>query len=155
MDAAWTKTGLGVVGEPGRRGTGNPDYSAGASLSLPFGFLGAQNAFNIAGQRAAAEAGELTLRDAERAFKTAFLNAREDIELQTKSLKLLEFQVKAQQEATDNLLVEYSQGGAQFLQLDTAQSKLRESSNALTDATNALELSRAGYAVLLGEAFWE
>ena len=155
VDAAWSKTGLGVVGEPGRRGAGNPDYSAGASLIFPFGFMGAQNAFNIAGQRAAAEAAAQTLRDAERAFKTLFLNAREDIELQTKTLALLEFQVKAQQEATDNLLIEYSQGGAQFLQLDTAQSKLRESSNRLTDATNALELSRAGYRILLGEAFWE
>ncbi len=155
VDAAWAKTGLGVIGEPGARGRGNPDYSVGTSLTFPFGFLGAQNAFNIAGQRAAAEAGEMTLRDAERAFNSLFLNARGHRAAGLTSLKLLEFQVKAQQEATDNLLVEYSQGGAQFLQLDTAQSKLLESSNRLTDATNALELSRASYRILLGEAFWE
>jgi outer membrane protein TolC len=155
VDAAWTKTGLGVAGEPGRRGTNNPDYGVGASITWPLGFLGGQNAFNIAAQRAAARAGALGLAEAERAFKAGFLLARADIELQAETLRLLEFQVKAQQEATDELLKEYAQGGADFLQLDTAQSKLLDSSNQLIDALNALELARASYRALKGEAFWE
>lgn len=155
VDAAWTKTGLGVAGEPGRRGTNNPDYGVGASLSWPLGFFGAQSAFNVAAQRAAARSGALGLAEAERAFKAGFLLARADIELQAETLRLLEFQVKAQQEATDELLKEYALGGAQFLQLDTAQTKLLDSSNQLIDALNALELARAGYRAMLGEAFWE
>jgi adhesin transport system outer membrane protein len=155
VDAAWTKTGLGLAGEPGRRGTNNPDYGVGASLSWPVGFLGAQNAFNSAARRAAARSGTLGLAETERAFKASFLLARADIELQAESLRLLEFQVKAQKEATEELLKEYALGGAQFLQLDTAQTKLLDSSNQLIDALNALELARAGYRALLGEAFWE
>ncbi|PJA17186.1 MAG: hypothetical protein COX65_01220, partial [Elusimicrobia bacterium CG_4_10_14_0_2_um_filter_56_8] len=43
VDAAWRKTALGLFGTPGGSWDGNPAYSLGASLSLPFGFLGAQN----------------------------------------------------------------------------------------------------------------
>ena len=72
-----------------------------------------------------------------------------------KSRKLLEFQIKTQRESTDNLLSEYSLGGASMLQLDTAQTKLLDSTNGLIAAVNALDIALAEYRALLGERIWE
>lgn len=155
VDASWSKSGLGLIGEPGFHGRNNPDYSLGAALTVPLGFGGIQNALRVAGAREALDAAELAQKNAARALKTTVLNAREDIALQAKSLSLLEFQVKAQREAVEELSAEYSQGGAQFLQLDTAQTKLLDSSNRLIDAANALDVAIANYRALLGDAVEE
>ena len=72
-----------------------------------------------------------------------------------KSRQLLEFQVKAQKETTENLLSEYSLGGADFLQLDSAQTKLLDASNSQIASVNDLDLALANYRVLLGEKIWE
>jgi len=72
-----------------------------------------------------------------------------------KSIKLLEFQVKAQTESTDNLLSEYSLGGAGFIQLDTAQTKLLDAGNSQISAVSDLDIALANYRVLLGEQIWE
>jgi outer membrane protein TolC len=72
-----------------------------------------------------------------------------------KSRGLLEFQIKTQRESTDNLLSEYSLGGASMLQLDTAQTKLLDSTNGLIAAVNALDIALAEYRALLGERIWE
>ncbi len=155
VDASWYKTGLGLLGTPGGSGLGNPSYSLGASLSLPFGFLGAQNYIQTDTLAAALKAAELLVKNSERALKTSVLSAQQDIELQVKSNHLLEFQVKAQKETTDNLVSEYSLGGASFLQLDSSQTKLLDASNSQITATNDLDLALASYKVLLGENIWE
>ena len=82
------------------------------------------------------------------------LTAQKDIELQVKSRQLLEFQVKAQKDATDNLLEEYSLGGASFLQLDSSQTKMLDASNNQIIALNDLDLALANYRTLLGEEIW-
>ena len=155
VDAAWRKTALGLLGTPGGSGPGNPAYSLGASLSLPFGFLGAQNYLEVKNLEAALSSAELELEKSVRALKTSVLSAQKDIELQVKSRQLLEFQVKAQSETIDNLLSEYSMGGASFLQLDSSQTKLLDASNGQITAANDLDLALANYKVLLGEKIWE
>lgn len=155
VDAAWRKTALGLLGTPGGSGPGNPAYSLGASLNLPFGFLGAQNYLEVKSLEAALSSAELELQNSVRALKTSVLSAQKDIELQVKSRQLLEFQVKAQSETIDNLLSEYSMGGASFLQLDSSQTKLLDSSNGQITAANDLDLALANYKVLLGEKIWE
>lgn len=155
VDAAWRKTALGLLGTPGGSWDGNPAYSLGASLSLPFGFLGAQNYLEVKTLEAALRSAGLEIENSARALKTSVLSAQKDIELQVKSSRLLEFQVKTQKETTDNLLGEYSLGGASFLQLDSAQTKLLDSSNGQITAANDLDLALANYSVLLGEKIWE
>ncbi len=155
VDAAWRKSALGVFGEPSSGGPGNPSYSLAASLSFPFGFLGVQNYQDIGAAAAALDSAELELRNSERALKTEVLSQQKDIELQVKSRQLLEFQVRAQKDTTENLLSEYSLGGANSLQLDNAQSKLLDAGNRQIAAVNALDLALAGYRVLLGEKIWE
>jgi len=155
VDAAWRKTALGILGTPGGSWDGNPAYSLGASLNFPFGFLGAQNYLDIDAAGAALKSAELDLENSERALKTAVLSAQKDIELQVKSRRLLDFQVKAQEETTENLLSEYSLGGADFLQLDSAQTKRLDASNSQIAAFNDLDLALANYRVLLGEKIWE
>jgi len=155
VDAAWRKTALGLFGTPGGSWDGNPAYSLGASLSLPFGFLGAQNYLEAEALGAALKSARLEIENSERALKTSVLSAQQDIELQVKSIKLLEFQVKAQTESTDNLLSEYSLGGAGFIQLDTAQTKLLDAGNSQISAVSDLDIALANYRVLLGEQIWE
>lgn len=155
VDAAWRKTGLGLFGTPGGAGPGNPAYGLGASLSFPFGYMGAQNYFAAASLEAALSSSELELENSARALKTSVLAAQKEIELQVKSRQLLEFQVKAQKETIDNLLMEYSLGGASFLHLDSSQTKLLDSSNGQITADNDLDLALANYRVLLGERIWE
>lgn len=155
LDASWARSGLGLVGEPAYGGAGNPDYGLRASVSFPFGFFWAQNALEIRRTRDSLSSAEADLRDAERALRTQVLTAQKEIELQVKSRNLLEFQVKTQRESTDNLLSEYSMGGANMLQLDTAQTKLLDSTNSRIAAINALDIALAGYKVLLGEKIWE
>ncbi|OGS10546.1 MAG: hypothetical protein A2234_01365 [Elusimicrobia bacterium RIFOXYA2_FULL_58_8] len=155
VDAGWRKTALGVFGTPGGSWDGNPAYSLGASLSFPFGFLGAQNYLEADISRSALKSAELDMENAVRALKTSVLSAQKDIELQVKSRQLLDFQVKAQTETIDNLLTEYSLGGASFLQLDSSQTKLLDSSNGQITAVNELDLALANYRVLLGEKIWE
>jgi len=155
LDASWAKSGLGIVGEPAYGGAGNPDYGLRASVSFPFGFFWAQNALEIRRTRDSLSSAEADLRDAERALRTEVLTAQKEIELQVKSRKLLEFQIKTQRESTDNLLSEYSLGGASMLQLDTAQTKLLDSTNGLIAAVNALDIALAEYRALLGERIWE
>jgi len=155
VDAAWQKTALGILGTPGGSGPGNPSYSLGASLSLPFGFLGAQNYLDVDSFAAALKAAQLDLEDSVRALKTSVLLAQKDIELQVKSRQLLDFQVKAQTDTMDNLLTEYSLGGASFLQLDSSQTKLLDASNSQINAVNDLDLALANYRVLLGENIGE
>lgn len=155
VDAAWRKSGLGLAGEPVGPRFNNPAYSLGASLSFPFGFLGLQNYLDIDAAGAALRSAELDLESAERALKTAVLSAQKDIELQVKSRQLLEFQVKAQKDTTDNLLSEYSLGGADFTQLDSAQTKMLDAANSQIAAVNDLDLALANYRVLLGERVWE
>jgi outer membrane protein TolC len=155
VDAAWNKSDTGVLGTRGGAWTDGQAYGVGASLNFPFGFLGAQNWLDAKGQRASLKAAELELEDAVRALKTDVLTSQKDIELQVKSKQLLEFQVKAQKEATDNLLEEYSLGGASSLQLDSAQTKLLDASNSRISAENDLDLALAAYRALLGEEFWE
>ncbi len=155
LDASWAKSGLGIVGEPAYGGAGNPDYGLRASVSFPFGFFWAQNALEIRRSRDSLSSAEADLRDAERALRTEVLTAQKEIELQVKSRNLLEFQVKTQQESTGNLLSEYSLGGANMLQLDTAQTKLLDSTNGRIAAINALDIALAGYRALLGERIWE
>jgi outer membrane protein TolC len=155
LDASWQKSGLGVIGEPAYGGAGNPDYGLRASLSFPFGFFWAQNALEISRTRDSLSSAEADLRDAERALRTEVLTAQKEIELQVRSRDLLEFQVKTQKESTDNLLSEYSLGGANMLQLDTAQTKLLDSTNGRIAAINALDIALAGYRALLGERIWE
>ncbi|HAH32248.1 MAG TPA: hypothetical protein DCL44_08045 [Elusimicrobia bacterium] len=155
VDAAWRKTALGLPGTKGGSWDGNPAYSLGASLSLPFGFLGAQNYLEVKSLEAALKSAELEIENSVRALKTSVLSAQKDIELQLKSSQLLEFQVKAQKETTDNLLGEYSLGGASFLQMDSSQTKLLDSSNSQITAANDLDLALANYRVLLGEKIWE
>ncbi|MBI4350503.1 MAG: TolC family protein [Elusimicrobia bacterium] len=154
VDAAWRKTVLGLSGAPGGFG-GDPAYSLGASLSLPFGFLGAQNYLEVKNLEAALASAGLDLENSVRALKTSVLSAQKDIELQVKSRQLLEFQVKAQSETIENLLSEYSLGSASFLQLDSSQTKLLDSSNSQITAANDLDLALANYRVLLGEKIWE
>lgn len=155
VDAAWRKSGLGLLGEPAGPRFNNPAYSLGASLSFPFGFLGLQNYLDIDAAGAALRSAELDLESAERTLKTAVLSAQKDIELQVKSRQLLEFQVRAQKDTTDNLLGEYSLGGADFTQLDSAQTKLLDAANSQIAAVNDLDLALANYRVLLGERVWE
>jgi len=155
VDAAWTKTALGILGTPGGSWDGNPSYRLGASLSFPFGFLGAQNYLDVRTQEYALKAAELDLEDSERALKTGVLSAQTDIALQVKSRQLLEFQVKALNATTDNLLSEYSLGGASSLQLDSSQTKYLDASNSQITALNDLDLALANYKVLLGEKIWE
>lgn len=155
VDASWRKSGLGIAGERGYGGYGNPAYSLGASLSLPFGFLGAQNYLDYKTAESADEAAEQDLRSAERSLKAAVLSSRKDIELNSRSLKLLEFQLKAQQSAAGAMASEYSLGGVGFLQLDSAQTKLLDASNAQIAAFNDLDLALANYRALLGERIWE
>jgi outer membrane protein TolC len=155
VDASWTKTALGILGTPGGSWDGNPSYRLGASLSFPFGFLGAQNYLDIRTQSYALKAAELELEDSERALKTGVLSAQADIALQVKTRQLLEFQVKALKDTTDNLLSEYSLGGASSLQLDSSQTKYLDSSNSQITALNDLDLALANYKVLMGEKIWE
>ncbi|HOW90451.1 MAG TPA: TolC family protein, partial [Elusimicrobiales bacterium] len=131
------------------------DYGARASINFPFGFLGAQNYLKARNQEKTLRSAELELQTAERALKTRVLSAQKDIELQVKAQKLLAFRVQAQKNAMENLQEEYAQGGASFLQLDTAQSKLLDSSNSQINAVNDLDISLANYKVLLGENVWE
>lgn len=155
VDAAWRKSQLGLVGEPRGPRSGNPAYSLGASLNFPFGFFGLQNYLDIDAAGAALRSAELDLENSERALRTSVLSAQKDIELQVKSRQLLEVKVKAQNETTGNLMSEYSQGGADSLQLDSAQTKLLDASNAQIAALNDLDLAVANYRVLLGEQIWE
>ncbi|MDD2804699.1 MAG: TolC family protein [Elusimicrobiales bacterium] len=155
VDAGWRKTGLGLIGEPVGPGAGNPSYSLGASLSFPFGFFGLQNYLDISAAGAALRSAELELENSERALKTSVLSAQKDIEYQVKSQQMIEFQVKAQKETTENLMSEYSLGGADFLQLDIAQNKMLDASNSQIAAVNDLDLALANYRVLLGERVWE
>lgn len=155
VDASWRKNGLGLLGTPGYGGPGNPAYGVTASLNYAFGFFGLQNRLEIRAKAAALRSSELELQDAERQLKTGVLTSQADIALQVKSKQLLEFQVKAQKEAIDNLLTEYSLGGASFLQLDSAQTKYLDSSNGQIAAANDLELALANYRALLGEKIWE
>ena len=155
VDAAWRKTSLGILGIPGSSGNGNPAYGLGASLNFPFGFLGAQNYLEVDTLAAALQSAELEMKNSVRTLKTSVLSAQKDIELQIKSRQLLDFQVKAQRDTIDNLLTEYSLGGASFLQLDSSQTKLLDSSNGQITAVNDLDLALANYRVLLGEKIWE
>lgn len=155
VDASWTKTALGIMGTPGGSWDGNPSYRLGATLSLPFGFLGAQNYMDVRSAQYALSSAELDLEDSVRALKTTVLSAQKDIELYVKSRKLLDFQVKAQQDAAGNFISEYSQGGASFVQLDSAQTKLLDASNSRISAINDLDLALANYKALLGEKIWE
>ncbi len=155
VDAAWGKSALGILGTKSGSWSGNPSYGLGATLSFPFGFAGVQNYRELDTQKAVLEAAELELKNSVRALKTSVLSAQNDIALQVKSRQLLEFQVNAQKDATDNLLTEYSVGNAAFLQLDSSQTKLLDASNSQITALNDLDLALAGYKVLLGESFWE
>lgn len=155
VDAAWRKTALGLPGMTGGAGARDPSYSLAASLNFPFGFLGAQNYLKIGSLGAALRSAELEIEISERALRTSVLSAQKDIELQVKAGQLLKFQVKAQAETIDNLLSEYSLGGASFLQLDSSQTKLLDSSNGQITATNDLDLALANYKVLLGEKIWQ
>ncbi|MDA8132654.1 MAG: TolC family protein [Elusimicrobia bacterium] len=155
LDASWTRTGLGVLGIPSGAGQGNPSYALGASLRFPFGFLGAQNYLRTRTAASQLTSSELNLENSVRAMKTAVLTSQKDIELQVKSRQLLEFQVKAQRDTTDNLLNEYSLGGASFLQLDSSQAKMLDAGNSLVGAVNDLDLALFNYRALLGERIWE
>ena len=155
VDAAWAKTNLGLFGTRGGAWDDGQTYGVGATLNFPFGFLGAQNYLDVAGRKALLKSSELDLENSIRALKTEVLTAQKDIELQVKSRQLLEFQVKAQQDATANLLEEYSLGGASFLQLDSSQTKLLDASNGQITAFNDLDLALANYRALLGEEIWE
>ncbi len=154
VDAYWLRSRLGLPGAFGGAGAG-PSYGVNAALSFPFGFFGAQNYLGVKTQKMVLTAGELQLQTSIRSLKTNVLSAQKDIELQVKSQKLLEFQVKAQKDAMDNLQTEYAQGGAEFLQLDTAQTKLLDSSNNQINAVNDLDIALANYMTLLGERIWE
>ncbi len=155
VDSSWAKANLGVLGTRGGPWNQDQSYGVGASLNFPFGFFGAQNSLGIKGQEAGLKASELELQSSVRSLKTDVLTAQKDIELQVKSRQLLEFQVKAQKDATDNLLTEYSLGGASFLPLDSSQTKLLDASNSQITAINDLDLALANYRVLLGEKIWE
>ncbi|MFA5162435.1 MAG: TolC family protein [Elusimicrobiales bacterium] len=155
LDASYNKSALGVLGTPGGSWDGNPNYGMTLSLNFPFGFMGAQNYFSIGSQRAALKSAELDVENSIRALKTKVFSSQEDIALKVKSLKLLEFQVKVQQETTDNYLSEYSQGNAGFLDLDNAQTKLLDISNNQITAVNDLAVALAGCRALLGEKVWE
>ena len=155
VDAAWAKTSLGLLGTRGSAWDDGQTYGVGATLNFPFGFFGAQNYLDVSGRRAALKSSELELENSVRALKTEVLTAQKDIELQVKSRQLLEFQVKAQKDATANLLEEYSLGGASFLQLDSSQTKLLDASNGQITAFNDLDLALANYRALLGEEIWE
>ncbi len=154
MDLAWRKDALGLPGAFGG-GKSDPAYGVMASLNFPFGFAGAQNYLGVKRQKMVLQAAELDLQVFVRSLKTMVLSAQKDIELQIKSQKLLEFTVKAQKEAMENIQTEYAQGGASFLQLDTAQTKLLDSSNSQINAINDLDLALANYMTLMGEKVWE
>ena len=155
VDAGWTKSQLALLGTPGGSWGDHQGYGVGATLSFPFGFAGAQNYRDIQTQKAVLSSAELDLKDSIRALKTGVLSAQKDIELQVKSRQLLEFQVNAQKDATDNLITEYSLGGTSFLQLDSSQTKLLDASNSQIAAINDMDLALADYKVLLGENIWE
>lgn len=155
VDADWNKYNTGILGTRGGAWNDAQTYGVGATLTFPFGFLGAQNLLDARGQKASLKAAELDLADALRALKTEVLTRQKDIELQMKSKQLLEFQVKALKDTTDNLLSEYSQGGASSLQLDSSQTKYLDASNSRIAAVNDLDLALAGYRALLGETIWE
>lgn len=154
VDASWRRSGFGLPGAFGGRGASHA-YGVTASLSLPFGFLGAQNYIGVKVQKAVLTSAELDLQNSMRTLKTSVLSAQKNIALQVKARKLLEFQVKAQKEAMDNLQAEYAEGGAGFLQLDNAQTKLLDSSNNQITAMNDLDIALANYRTLLGEKIWE
>lgn len=153
LDLSWNRAELGLPGAFG--GKADPEYGVRASLNFPFGFLGAQNYLNIKNRKMGLRSAELDLQASVRSLKTRVLSAQKDIELQIKSQRLLEFRVKAQKDAMQNLQEEYAQGGANFLQLDNAQSKLLESSNSQINAVNDLDIALANYRILLGENIWE
>jgi len=153
VDSSWAKAN--IFGTGGERWVGSQNYGVGATLSFPFGFFGVQNYLNVREQKASLSAAELDLKNSVRDLKTQVLTAQKDIELQVKSRQLLDFQVQAQKDATDNLLTEYSLGGASFLQLDSSQTKLLDASNSQITAINDLDLALANYRVLLGEKIWE
>ncbi len=154
VDASWRKTALGLIG-PGSSGPGNPSYALSASVSFPFGFFGLQNYLKTKTAASKLGTAELNLQNSVRAMKTDVLTSQKDIELQVKSRQLLEFQVKAQRDTTDNLLSEYSLGGASFLQLDSSQTKMLDAGNNLVGAINDLDLALFSYRALLGERIWE
>jgi len=154
VDASWRRSKLGLPGAFGG-GRADPVYGVTASLNFPFGFLGAQNYLGIKTQQAVLTSAELDLQNSIRSLKTNVLSSQKDIALQVKSQKLLDFQVKALKDAMENLQTEYAQGGAQFLQLDTAQTKLLDSSNNQINAVNDLDIALANYMTLLGEKIWE
>ncbi len=154
MDLSWRRDALGLPGAFGG-GKADPAYGVTASLNFPFGFLGAQNYLDIKRQKMVLQSAELDLQAFVRSLKTSVLSAQKDIELQIKSQKLLEFTVKAQKEAMENIQTEYAQGGTSFLQLDTAQTKLLDSSNRQINAINDLDLALANYMTLRGEKVWE
>ena len=155
VDADWNKYNTGIFGTRGGAWREGQTYGVGATLNFPFGFLGAQNLLDAGGQKASLKAAELELEDAVRALKTEVLTRQKDIELQVKSKQLLEFQVKALKATTDNLLSEYSLGGASSLQLDSSQTKYLDASNSQIAAVNDLDLALAAYRALLGEPIWE
>ncbi len=153
LDADWAKTSLPLFGSG--RWTDNQSYGLAASVSYSFGFFGAQKHYDLLGQKASIRSAELDLEDARRTLKTDVLTAQKNIELLVKSRQLLDFQVKAQKDTMDNLMGEFSLGGASSLQLDNSQTKLLDASNSQISAVNDLDLALAGYRVLLGERIWE
>jgi outer membrane protein TolC len=154
VDASWQGSALGLPGAFGGAGAAH-NYGVNAALNFPFGFFGAQNYLDVKSQKLVLTSSELDLRAGIRSLKTSVLSAQKDIELQMKSRKLLEFSVKAQKEAMGNLQSEYAQGGAGFLELDTAQTKLLDSSNSQINAANDLDIALANYMALMGDKIWE
>jgi len=155
VDASWRKSSLGWFGTPASAWDEDRTYNVGASLSFPFGFMGVQNYLDVSAKKSALRSSELEMQNSVRSLRVSVLSAQKDIELQVKSQKLLEFQIKAQKEAVDNLLLDYSQGGANSQQLDVVYTKLLDARNNLINAVNDLDVSLVNYRVLLGEKIWE
>jgi len=154
VDASFSRQGLLGLGDP-PRGSVNPAYSVGMSLSLPLGVgtLSESNS-NLSASYALAAA-RRALQESELGVKREIISAWHSRELALKSYEVAKMtaDISAQNLAITN--EKYGQGRAGMIELDDAQNDNLNSQNSLANSFFDLLLNRVSYDKTVGRKIWK
>lgn len=155
VNAVWNRQELTSVGVPSSSlGIPNPNSQVGLTLSLPFGYNGATQAFNYAGARAELSRAKAVAESIQRSARDELYAAWINLERATITWGLSLRQEEIAGQGLAIVEAEYRQGSADALRMAQARSDLLSARVQTATALQDIFVNRAAYRRAAGVPLW-
>ena len=156
-DLTWNHNDTASFGQPvsaSTLGIPNPNYYVGLSLSLPFGYNGVSQAYQLVQAKSRRESALQGVAAAERTVRQEVAGAYITLDKALQSYEVARLKEDIAQRALRLVSNQYSQGSADAIRMNQAQNDFLDARVSLTLALHDIFIERARYKRAVGDPLW-